>query len=273
MNAFKRITKLFLLCLGLLFSCDNPFSYSPFEVRLPTELRNTTEKNLQRIAQLNYPSDSTLKIALLSDPHYHFNDLKDALDRINDREDIAFIIVTGDLTENGLQKEFELFHGLMAGSKKPYLTVIGNHDYLSNGGKVYEQMFGQFNYAFTFQGVKFVMWDNVAWESNKAADWNWLKHSLQHKRSDEDRAIFHHTIPFSHIPPFDKQLSDSANVFHELLRENNVEISVHGHKHEYTNDELFGGGVRYVTVGSPQKRAFAELIIATDEVKIEKIEY
>ena len=35
----------------------------------------------------------------------------------------------------------------MENLQKPYLTVIGNHDYSSNGGEIYMKMFGDYNYA------------------------------------------------------------------------------------------------------------------------------
>jgi 3',5'-cyclic-AMP phosphodiesterase len=261
--------------VGLLSACDHPFSFSPFEVRLPEALRNTNEKNLKRIAALDsIRDDSVVTIALLADTHYHFNALADALEVINSGDSVDFIIVTGDFTENGLQKEYELFHQIMAKSSRPYVTVIGNHDYLSNGGEVYRQMFGAFNYSFIYAGTKFVMWDNVLWESNKTPDWKWLRETLGDPADISDRnKPVRHVIPFSHIPPTDGQLKDSAQVYHQLLHRHGIELSVHGHKHRYSNALHYGNGIRYVTVGSPQKRGFAQLIIRRDKISVRKIEY
>jgi 3',5'-cyclic AMP phosphodiesterase CpdA len=269
-NKFIGLLFLFALVGG----CDNPFSFSPFEARVPGELRNTTEKNLRMIEAIENSNDSIFSVALLSDTHYHFDNLRDAVKDINARNDIAFIIVTGDISENGLQKEFELFHRIMAGSNRPYLTVIGNHDYLSNGAEVYRQIFGPFNYSFTFHHVKFVMWDNVLWESNKYPDWEWLVKALSEPGGEkEGGSSYHHIIPFSHIPPFDGQLLADAADFHELLKANKVTVSIHGHKHAYSDNELYGDGIRYVTVGSPQKRAYAILTITPSTASVRKIAY
>lgn len=217
-------------------------------------------------------TDSIYSVALLSDSHYHFDDLRDVVKDINARDDIAFIIVTGDITDNGLQKEFELFHRIMAGSIRPYITVIGNHDYLSNGAEVYRQMFGPFNYSFTFRQVKFVMWDNVQWESNKYPDWKWLGSALSEPAGDKEGSnSYHHVIPFSHIPPFDDQLSANAADFHELLRTNKITLSIHGHKHEYSDYELYGDEIHYVTIGSPQKRGYAILTVTPNTASVRKI--
>jgi predicted phosphodiesterase len=270
----KRIVFVKLVCcLAVLWACDTPFSYSPFEARLDDELQGLTKKNLLRIAQADSAYDSVFSIALLSDVHYHFNNLADALADINRRTDVAFIIVNGDITENGLQKEFELFHNLMLRANRPYLTVIGNHDHLSNGAAVYEQMFGSRNYHFIFNDIKFVMWDNVRWESNATPDWNWFRHELAPASQPEGRAVQDRTIPFSHIPPFDGQLLDSAQAFHQVLRSSAVEVSIHGHKHEYFAGELFGDGIEYVTIGSPQHRTYALLTITPRDVTVTKVNY
>jgi Icc protein len=275
MKTNSRIISVLFILLTCLGACENPFSYSPFEANVPKEMRNTTEKNLQKIARLDsMTTDSVFHVAVISDAHYHLNSLRDAISDINSKGDFSFIIVVGDITENGLQKEFEIFHSIMRNSKIPYLTVIGNHDYLSNGGIVYQQIFGPVNYSFTFQNVKFVAWDNVLWESNKTPDWSWFRQALAQPSQEEGRpSSYHHIIPFSHIPPFDGQLKDSAASFHGLLREREVKFSVHGHKHEYSYRELFGDGIQYVTVGSPQHREYAWLTITSGEMTFKKIDY
>jgi 3',5'-cyclic-AMP phosphodiesterase len=259
----------------LMLSCDNPFSYSPFEARVPAEFRNTTEKNLDRIRTLEAPSDTAFTIALISDSHYHFNNLKDALDDIDSRPSVRFIIVIGDVTENGLQKEYEIFHTIMSGSVKPWLTVVGNHDHLSNGGTIYQQMFGELNYSFTFGKTKFVIWDNIRWESNRTPDWEWLRNELASSQERTETASpINHVIAMSHIPPFDTQLLDSAEVFNNLLRANSVEYSMHGHKHTYSSEKLFDDGdVTYVTVGSPQHRTYTLLTILPRQMFVEQINY
>lgn len=217
---------------------------------------------------------AVLKIALVSDTHYHFEDLEDAIDDINHRGDATFVVATGDITENGLKKEFEIFHDVMARLSVPYLTVIGNHDYLANGGEVYRLMYGDFNYQFAFQGISFVMFDNVIWESNKAADYEWLEHAMSESaESDETSHPLRHKIIFSHIPPFDGQLEEKRDLFHSLLRKHGASISIHGHRHEYFNDDLMGDGLHYVTVGSPEKRSYAVLTVTNDSVTVEQIHF
>jgi 3',5'-cyclic-AMP phosphodiesterase len=262
--------EVFIFLVLIVLGCDKPFSYSPFEATVPDDLRNSTAKNLQKIRDRESATGNDFKIAVLSDAHYHFNDLRDAIDRINADTLVAFVVVTGDLTENGLLKEFEIFHQLMSSLNTPYLTVIGNHDYLSNGVQVYRQIFGPVNYSFFFKDFKFIMWDNIRWESNSEPDWKWFRAEISDRREDQREAS--RIIPFSHIPPNDGQLADSAAVIHKLFLENGIRLSVHGHKHEYTNEQLYPG-VRYVTIGSPDKRGYVELSMSPDSVRVSKIRF
>jgi Icc protein len=269
MRGFKNIhiVFLYLFLLTGVPGCDPWFSYSPFEARLDDKYHNTTARHLARIAGQNAGDSKPFKVALLSDPHYHFSKLSDALTDINGKGDFDFAIVTGDLTENGLLQEFVFFYDHMAGLNIPYLTVIGNHDYLSNGEIVYGQMFGSYNYSFVYNNVKFVLFDNVKWESQQDPDFNWFENELINDGG------YDHVIPLSHIPPYDGQMESHYQHFHQLMVKNNIRVSIHGHKHTFSREETYGDGVEYVTISSPQKRSYTALTITPDAIQIEKVDY
>jgi 3',5'-cyclic AMP phosphodiesterase CpdA len=263
-----RIKKIVaLMTIAGLLSCDPWFAYSPYEVRLDKAFAGTTEKNLAFINAQDASDSKPFKVAVLSDPHYHFGKLEDAIMFINKKDDYAFVIVTGDLTENGLKQEFIYFYETMANLDIPYLTVIGNHDYLSNGEAVYSQMFGFYNYSFVFNNVKFVLFDNTTLESEKDPDLGWLAEELRNDRG------FDHVIPFSHIPPYDGQMQDHYQVFHQLMVTNNIRASIHGHRHDFSVGEVYGDNVQYATVSSPQKRSYTELIITPAHIDIQRVDY
>ena len=268
--AIYRNTRNFLLILSVitgLYACDPWFAFSPYEANLETGYHGTTEKHLGLINARDAGDSKPFKIALVSDPHYHFSKLDDALLHINQQNDYDFAIVAGDLTENGLMQEYIFFYESMDRLNIPYLTVIGNHDYLSNGEKVYSQMYGPYNYTFVYNNVKFVMFDNNTIESEKSPDMEWLARELVNDHG------YDHVIPFAHIPPYDTQMKDHVDAFHALMVENNIRVSVHGHKHDFSIEEAYGDGVRYATVSSPQKRTYSELIFTPGTIDIRKIEY
>ena len=250
-----------------LSSCDPWFSYSPFETRLTGSHNNLTAQNLASIDQRNSGEVQAFKIAVISDIHYHHGSLDDAIADINRRGDFSFLVVVGDLTDNGLKQEFIFFERSMSNLKIPYITVIGNHDYLANGEKVYEPMFGSYNYSFVFNNVKFVLFDNNTIESGKDPDFDWLEAQLNDSRSYE------RVIPFAHVPPYDVQMKDHIERYHALMIAHNIPYSIHGHRHTFSIEEVFGDGIQYVTVSSPQYRAYSEVSISASGIEITKVEY
>ena len=275
LNKVKYVSKLPAAVIYLIVSvtCSDPFSYSPFEVDVKDDYKNTTEKNLNKIYDSDTVISNVFKVALIADSHYHYDNLTDAIADMN-RRDFSFIIVIGDITENGLTKEFEIFHGIMSQANVPYLTVIGNHDYLSNGGRTYGKMYGPANYSFTFKSVKFIAWDNVLWESEKEPDYKWFEECLKNSVDENiGKQRYHHIIPLAHIPPSDQQMEQYKTRFQQLLKEKGISLSVHGHKHRFSEQELFDDGIKCLTVGSPQYRAYTELSISPETISIQKIEY
>ena len=179
---FLKITVLFAITLTFT-NCDNFFEYSVYEASVKTAQKNTTAKNLQLIKEIQIES-SDFKFAVVTDSHIFYTNFNTVLDDINKNEDISFVIFGGDLAEQGLLKEYELFYGLMENLQKPYLTVIGNHDYNSNGGEIYMKMFGDYNYSFKFNENKFIFFDDIVWESKKNPDFDWLSKELSSNNLD-----------------------------------------------------------------------------------------
>jgi Icc protein len=51
-----------------------------------------------------------------------------AVDELNALDDLAFVLITGDVIERGIPPEIERFHALIAPLKCPWHFVPGNHD-------------------------------------------------------------------------------------------------------------------------------------------------
>ncbi len=270
MSGFKKHLfreAVFLFVIVLFVGCDPWFAYSPYEANVSQRYQGATDSNLARINDLDADDRQSFKVALLSDPHYHYTKLDQAITYINNQGDFDFAIVLGDLTENGLKQEFVYFYESMSRLKIPYVTVIGNHDYLSNGEVVYRQMFGAYNYSFVFNNVKFVMFDNNTVESGKDPDMEWFARQLQNDKG------YDHVVPLAHIPPYDQQMARHHLEYHSLMEKNDIDLSIHGHRHEYSLVDVYGDGIEYITVSSPQKRTFTELIITPEDLNVKKIDY
>lgn len=258
---------IWLLITVALMSCDPWFAYSPYESNVEESYRETNRKNLERIAALSDGDSKPFKIALLADPHYHFGKLEEAIAHINRNPEYVFAIVAGDITENGLMQEYVYFHETMSNLKIPYLAVIGNHDYLANGERVFDQMYGPLNYTFVFNETRFVLFDNNTIESEKEPDFEWVAEQLVNN-GDVD-----HVIPISHVPPYDVQMEKYRNLYHELLIRNRIDLSVHGHRHDFSLEKVFGDSIQYLTISSPQKRTYTALTVSPTGVEVQKIAY
>lgn len=260
----KYIKIAILIALSIVFTtCDNFFEFSVYEADVKPEKRNTTSKNLELIQNLTLNSDS-FKFAFISDSHYFYDGLKKVIEDINKNDQILFVLFGGDITEQALIKEYDIFYDIMLTLKKPYITVIGNHDYNSNGDLIYTRMFGDFNYSFEFNNNKFILFDDIVWESKKKPDFNWLSNQLQNTDT------FNQVFVISHIPPLGDQFTtEMTNTYRKIMSDNKVPLSLNGHTHSF---EYKQGPVSYLTVPALKEEAYGVISVGTKSFNVELIE-
>ena len=77
---------------------------------------------------------------------------------INSMDDIAFVILSGDITEMGSNAQLELAKAILDSLKKPYYIVPGNHDtkWSESGCTKFSQIWGSDKFAFEYGGFRFV---------------------------------------------------------------------------------------------------------------------
>src|SRR5574344_2047462 len=114
--------------LVLLISCDGIFDTHPYDVNRSGE-RNINATNIKKIEESCKDKD-TLRIVYISDTHAWLSDTEDMVNDINARSNVDFVIHCGDLSDTGVQKEFEWTRSILDGLSKPYVALIGNHDFL-----------------------------------------------------------------------------------------------------------------------------------------------
>jgi Icc protein len=260
---FIKIIVLFALTITFA-NCDNFFEYSVYEANVKTAYKNTTAKNIKLLENTKLESQN-FKFAFITDVHYFYNNLRTVVEDINKNDAILFVIFGGDIADQALLKEYEIFSDIMKNLKKPYFTVIGNHDYNSNGSIIYKEMFGDFNYSFEFNNNKFVLFDDIIWESNKDPDFDWLSLELS------DYVEFNQVFAFAHIPIV---VSDDLSVemketYRSIMIDNNVSLSIHGHTHSYFHEE---GEVDYLIVPALKEPTYGVIHVKDDLFNIEIIE-
>lgn len=85
-------------------------------------------------------------------------DLRHTIRDINLMNDVAFVIITGDITEMGTDEELKLAKQLLDSLKIKYYVIPGNHDsgWSESGGMSFTRIFGYDKFQFDYNGVRFV---------------------------------------------------------------------------------------------------------------------
>ncbi|OFX62156.1 MAG: hypothetical protein A2066_02880 [Bacteroidetes bacterium GWB2_41_8] len=254
---------LIALVLLAFCSCDKLTHFSPYDAN--TEHSNVNAINISEIASMKLPDDSITFIAI-SDTHTAYSDLRAAVTTINQMEGISFVVVCGDVTNLGLFNEFDDYYHLVNRLNIPFVTLIGNHDYLSNGKSIYTKMFGPTNFHFDIGNYRMVVFDNIVWENgNREPDFNWFQQTLEVPEGMTSIACFH-------IHPKDSQLENGyADKMREIIEKNPVALSIFGHGHDYWEEEV--NNRRYLMVPDVAMRNMARITLVNKAATIEILNF
>lgn len=254
--------------LSLLSACKNLFHYHPGEVRLEESEKNLNAKNLRRIQSL--PAQDTFHFALIGDTQRFYDEVDDFVQDVNKRQDVSFVLLAGDITDFGLNKEYKWVHRALKKLAVPYIAVIGNHDLLANGRKVYQEMYGPEDFSFAFSGSKFICLNTNSEEfgfDGTVPNLPWLNQQLS------DTVLHKSIFVIAHVPPFsaafDKKLEQSYASL--LAASNRVFLTVYGHQHGYSKTTPYSDGVTYLVTAAMNRRSYILVSVWDDQHKTEQI--
>ena len=256
-----------MVIISFLWGCDKLFEYTTYSANVSDGKLNTNQKNLTLLEQQeSFGNPEKFSVAFISDNHKYYNSLIDALESINENQDIELIIHGGDMTDGGMLKEYDLFYDAMEDySDLPYFPVIGNHDCLANGRNIYNDMYGDENFSFSYKNCYFIFWNDVRWEvNNEEPDFDWLYRQL--KSSDEK---YNHVFVVAHIPPFGDQFTFLYREFYERVLDSfNVDLSIHGHQHEYSESTI--DSTDYLVIGATSKDGYFVMDVDGKEITLKR---
>jgi Icc protein len=240
---FRAAAAAWALALGCL-------EYSPHALPTDASERGLNARAIERILAL---PPAPLRFAVVGDTQRSFDEALEAIESINARDDVQFVVQIGDFTNVGLLFEYQWMNDLFARLRVPYLVVIGNHDHFSNGQAIYEEMFGPKDFAFTRGRVRLVFYDSNSVSHDfdgTVPDVAWVEAALA-PSPDHDRVL-----AFAHIAPGGGTLFDDAltEPLLEVLARAGVGLSIHGHAHRF--DAYEEAGVPILVADSVDHRSY-----------------
>jgi 3',5'-cyclic-AMP phosphodiesterase len=212
-----------------------------------------------RLAAPNADRDGAFTFALMSDVQEAIGAVNDLFQRMNQEENVEFLLGCGDLTEQGSVKELEQYERELRSLELPYYTTLGNHE-LGANPPPYQEYFGRASFQFRHRGVAFTLLDSASATLDPLVD-GWVDEWLLAARDDVH-------IVGMHIPPLDPvgvrngafaSRSEAASLLARFA-EARVDLTLYGHIHSYYSFDnagipalISGGGgalpERFDTVG------------------------
>lgn len=228
-----------ILAAVLLALAPGCLEYGPHVITLDGSERGLHARALGALAAADPGAGArAVRFALVADSHLAYEEAEAAVAHLNARGDLDFVVHLGDLTHVGLVQEFRRMNAVLARLGVPYLVVVGNHDLLGTGGETYARMFGSRELAFTFGGVRFVLFDSNSRQEGfpgDVPDLAWVAAQV----GESDGPV----VLLSHVPPgtsdFDPRLVDR----YDALLERGGIASFHGHEHRPREEVRRGAAV------------------------------
>src|SRR5579875_2181714 len=119
-------------------------------------------------------------------------DLRRTVADINSRNDIAFVVITGDITELGTNAQLVVAKQILDSLKVPYYIIPGNHDtgWSESGGLSFTKTFGSDRFFFDYNGIHFIACASGPYvrmsDGHVPRDaMNWMNEKLKKINSDE----------------------------------------------------------------------------------------
>jgi outer membrane protein assembly factor BamB len=186
----------------------------------------------------NFLFCQNFSFAVISDLHIEYNsessseDLLKCIEKINSIDSLDFVIVSGDITENGDKLSLSKAKLLLDLIKIPYYIISGNHDtkWSESGCTDFAKIFGYERFYFSHKNYHFFGFTSgpiLKMGDGHIAqqDLNWLKGILDSIPAN------HGIFPVTHYPLLPQDLDNWYDLVDILLKYNIVAV-LGGHYHQ-----------------------------------------
>jgi 3',5'-cyclic AMP phosphodiesterase CpdA len=264
----KKFIILFF-CSIILIACSD-LEYSPnqsFDKKSPTNLNFENFLKLQQAS-----SDDTIRFIIFGDTQKSQKELDIFIDEVNQMKGVDMVFLAGDISEFGLLQESKWVAKELKKLNVPFFGVIGNHDIIANGRAVFQRMFGELNYSFDYQGIRFIAHDTNGREykfNGKVPNIDWINKQL------EGANDLNGIIGISHIRPqtsdFDPKLNDDyITTFNSSPK---ILASFHAHEHNFGKYTPIEEGTPFLVTTAVGERGFVLAEIINGKLSYEKVSF
>ena len=163
--------------------------------------------------------------------------------------EIEFILVTGDISENGSDESYLNAREIFSSLNKPTYWIAGNHDNLKAIHWFNNQTNIRSEKSFTVNGIHFILLNSVAISSDgknrsrgvlSISELNFLKLELEQNATKQIVVALHHPPIKSGTWKDDRMLENAEEFFEVINQFNNVKLVLYGHQHQ-VNETTIGG--------------------------------
>lgn len=186
---------------------------------------------------ISFSQTKSFRFAFISDTHIGSpnggaeEDLKRTVADINAmKENISFVVITGDITELGTNRQLQLAKQILDSLQIPYYIIPGNHDtgWSESGGSGFTKTFGSDKFLFKYNGINFIACASGPYmrmsDGHVPRDaMNWLQAQLKKIKKDEPIIFLNHY-------PLDNGLDNWYEAI-DLLKSKNTILALCGHGH------------------------------------------
>jgi 3',5'-cyclic AMP phosphodiesterase CpdA len=218
-------------------------------------------------------ADDGVKFAFLTDIHLAPGAASDSnlirtVADIN-RNNYAFTIVTGDITNNGSDPELNAVYRALSNLKKPYYVIPGNHEtnWSESAGRTFKNLWHDdkfvFEYGrFLFIGLSTGPYMKMGNGHVREEDIYWLENELEKRKKADQTIIF-----VAHYP----LTIDLDNWFKitDILNRYDVKLDLCGHYHRmsiHNFDGIIGLMGRATVASATEKGGYNIVEIRNDSV-------
>ena len=269
---FQRLTTLFMLVF-ILVACDKGmFEAYPYD----SNYKGGSQLNVNNISRIEsaFRYRDSVRVAFISDTHLWHKEFKEEVNSINSNESIDFVVHCGDLTDTGTTREYEWGWDILKRLNKPYVVLIGNHDFLGTGDEVWKKMFGtDLDFSFIVARTKFVCVNTNATEYDYMAavpNFDYIQAQIK-----DDSLAFDRTVFVMHACPGSDQFNNNVKGMFDYVIKlfPGLQCCIYGHDHSQTAVDLFHDGVMWYGIDAAVHRNYQIFTFTPNGYRYETVYY